>query len=565
MPSQFPPAEGLTSRPGRQSIITTPWGVGQTLTNRSQERVSALDNLTLTQRRDATSYAGSIDVTSKIQSIASYLAGKQGGLIEVPPCKIQLNGLQLPSGVGLVAADWHPHARSPTSSLLPYQITTPTGPWAVDTPSSSANSILVAGLSFSGPGLGTSVGGVRHQNTFRSAVIGCTFNNFQEWAILQVLGNASLFSDNVAFNCLLDRTRAIDQTTLPHGVIELRGTDSWVRGGEYTTSQSASFGAAVVTGTSQGGGGGNTIVLQAGSSSSNSFYNGYLLEITGGTGVGQMNYVTSYVGATVTATLAFTWFILPDATSTYQLTPVRCFAGAFKGDDHWISDGIYELSEGGVFNNTTAAEANKFKGVTADQNSGPGWMLFSNATLDSTCRAQRSSKQSNGLYDDILILGGNLVSVVGPTTGGLSGDPNQPRHGVHHGLHQTGTASLRPTVQVTNRSGSRQGKVVKVEQTGQFAQAASVTLPDGVLLINSNAATNSLDGWKQVALKNSSLTTITSFSDLIDGQLYTMIALNGNTTLTNNASIILTGGANLTLTTNQTIQFIAYGGVLIQC
>ena len=54
----------------------------------------------------------------------------------------------------------------------------------------------------------------------------------------------------------------------------------------------------------------------------NSFYNGSLLFIRGGTGAGQARLITSYVGATFVATLDEAWTTTPDATSGYEILPM---------------------------------------------------------------------------------------------------------------------------------------------------------------------------------------------------------------------------------------------------
>jgi len=79
------------------------------------------------------------------------------------------------------------------------------------------------------------------------------------------------------------------------------------------------LGGVQESGTAQAGAA-TTIQLAAGSSATDDYYNGWSVVITGGTGVGQINTVTAYVGATTTATVD-TWGTNPDATSTYTITP----------------------------------------------------------------------------------------------------------------------------------------------------------------------------------------------------------------------------------------------------
>lgn len=76
--------------------------------------------------------------------------------------------------------------------------------------------------------------------------------------------------------------------------------------------------------TAQGGttGGSNntgTIQLQAGQSATNDLYNGDIVVIIGGTGIGQSRFISDYDGATVTATVRPDWVVTPNGTSQYVI------------------------------------------------------------------------------------------------------------------------------------------------------------------------------------------------------------------------------------------------------
>ncbi|TMV52307.1 hypothetical protein FE783_05035 [Paenibacillus mesophilus] len=64
---------------------------------------------------------------------------------------------------------------------------------------------------------------------------------------------------------------------------------------------------------------GATIVLAAEASAANDEYNGMLITVTGGTGIGQRRKIVSYNGASKTATCSANWSIAPDATSEYEI------------------------------------------------------------------------------------------------------------------------------------------------------------------------------------------------------------------------------------------------------
>lgn len=75
-------------------------------------------------------------------------------------------------------------------------------------------------------------------------------------------------------------------------------------------------------------GAGTTITLDASASATNSFYNNDLVDILGGTGVGQTKFITGYVGATKVATVDSAWATNPDATSVFNIRGFSAIPGA---------------------------------------------------------------------------------------------------------------------------------------------------------------------------------------------------------------------------------------------
>jgi hypothetical protein len=73
------------------------------------------------------------------------------------------------------------------------------------------------------------------------------------------------------------------------------------------------------SGTAQSGSTSTTIKLDSGASSTNNIYNGELVTITGGTGLGQEATIVQYNGSTKVATVGQTWITTPDATSTFNI------------------------------------------------------------------------------------------------------------------------------------------------------------------------------------------------------------------------------------------------------
>lgn len=82
-----------------------------------------------------------------------------------------------------------------------------------------------------------------------------------------------------------------------------------------------SFGRALQAsrdGTAQAGAG-TTITLDASANANNSFYNNCLVEIIGGTGIGQARFITGYAGSTKVATVNSSWTTNPDNTSVFVI------------------------------------------------------------------------------------------------------------------------------------------------------------------------------------------------------------------------------------------------------
>jgi hypothetical protein len=94
---------------------------------------------------------------------------------------------------------------------------------------------------------------------------------------------------------------------------------------DYVVDLSAAAGgssgmAAIRSGTAQAGAS-STITLDAGASATNNLYRDQIIQITGGTGVGQCAAIQSYVGSTKVATIFPAWATTPDNTSTFSLWP----------------------------------------------------------------------------------------------------------------------------------------------------------------------------------------------------------------------------------------------------
>jgi hypothetical protein len=79
--------------------------------------------------------------------------------------------------------------------------------------------------------------------------------------------------------------------------------------------------ASIRSNTAQTGSTSSTIKLDASASATDDFYTNTEVLITGGTGVGLVRKITSYVGSTKVATVSPNWTTTPDNTSTFTIIP----------------------------------------------------------------------------------------------------------------------------------------------------------------------------------------------------------------------------------------------------
>lgn len=88
-----------------------------------------------------------------------------------------------------------------------------------------------------------------------------------------------------------------------------RGDAAWTGGATTTNSGTAQSGST------------STMVLESGASTTDDTYNGQVINITAGTGVGQSRAIGVYTGSSLTATVITNWATAPDNTSVYEIYP----------------------------------------------------------------------------------------------------------------------------------------------------------------------------------------------------------------------------------------------------
>lgn len=114
----------------------------------------------------------------------------------------------------------------------------------------------------------------------------------------------------------IPKARFSAATYTPQGTLNPSGTD-----GNITLTH----GFSTETGTAQAGGA-TTITLASGENTNDDFYNGLFIEITSGTGNGQVNFITDYVGSTKVATVQNTWTTNPASDSAYSISGFKSLA-----------------------------------------------------------------------------------------------------------------------------------------------------------------------------------------------------------------------------------------------
>lgn len=128
--------------------------------------------------------------------------------------------------------------------------------------------------------------------------------------------------NDISFDSI-PKARLSAATYQPQGSLNPSGTD-----GNITLTH----GFSTETGTAQAGAA-TAITLASGENSNNDFYNGLFIEITSGTGNGQVNLITDYVGSTKVCTVQTTWATNPASDSAYRIAGFNSLAvGQFFGD-----------------------------------------------------------------------------------------------------------------------------------------------------------------------------------------------------------------------------------------
>lgn len=106
---------------------------------------------------------------------------------------------------------------------------------------------------------------------------------------------------------------------------------------------------------------GTTITLDGGSSELADFYNGTIIVITAGTGVGQSRIISDYAVTTNVATVD-TWITTPSTDSVYYIIPFGTIPGASAPTAGQVADAVWdELLAGHVVSDSTGELLNEWQ------------------------------------------------------------------------------------------------------------------------------------------------------------------------------------------------------------
>lgn len=300
--------------------------------------------------------------------------------------------------------------------------------------------------------------------------------------------------------------------------------------------QTGSFGAALAPtehGTAQAGGA-STITLRSGAVATDAYYAKQLLRIVAGTGAGQSEYISSYVGATKVATMGAAWAVPPDNTSVYEIIGGGTIPGASAPTASQVASAVMEEAMSG---HTTAGSFGEFVNAAISRTGTAQAGTTTSITLDAGASATNNLYR----YHNVEITGGTGAGEVSFITGYTgsskvaSVDPPfavAPDATSKFALRKFGIDAATPTQVATAVWAATRAANATAGTFGEYVNA------DGVRIAGSaTAATNAksaFDGATGYGFTNCTMPTTTAVTNTV----------TANATLTNGVH----GGAAATLT-----------------
>jgi len=212
----------------------------------------------------------------------------------------------------------------------------------------------------------------------------------------------------------------------------------------------------------------NTVTLDGSASSLDNFYDGQIIQITSGTGVGQSRVILSYVGSTKIATVTENW-VTPPTSATYTILPLGDVEVGF------IMAGVItsaSIATGAITNVKFASGAIDAAAIAADA---IGSSEFAQAAAD---KIWASSTRTLTSFAGLSAIDANLISILGtavsaPATAGIL-DVNIKNMNNVAATSITTINANQGTTQPVNYTGTGASALVKSDMV-DIAGAAVVT------------------------------------------------------------------------------------------
>jgi len=171
-------------------------------------------------------------------------------------------------------------------------------------------------------------------------------------------------------------------------------------------------------GTAQAGAA-STITLDASASATNNLYNNQVIFISGGTGAGQSNIITSYVGATKVATVANAWAVTPDNTSVFVIMATGPSTATVSGT---VNANLTQILGTAVSTPATAGILDvNVKNIAGTVSAGAaGYMALDWAHINAPTTVQNLSGTTISVTQAVASVSGAVGSVTG-NVGGVTG------------------------------------------------------------------------------------------------------------------------------------------------
>lgn len=233
----------------------------------------------------------------------------------------------------------------------------------------------------------------------------------------------------------------------------------------------------------------------------------------------------------------------------------KACAFAIYGANTMATQIIAETSDHGVYLGAGATQL-RLAGVRAELNYGHGWLIEGGSGRISDPMALRNSKAADITYDGFRVSAGGSVRYT-VTNAWSECDTSSPKH-------NNGINDLNVSVSIYNQWIN---PVDVNANVGFFAANTTGTTfafaDHPPLVLTGGTATPSVSGKKFFTANNGSSITVTNFLRGVNGQQL-LIKGDGFTTLSHNATISNTSGANLLLAANTWYRYLRINGVWTQ-